>query len=202
MISRSSVLAPNITLYVVRHGETDWNAAARYQGQRDIPLNDRGRGQARANGETLARLLPDVAGMTFVASPLGRARETMDILRRAMGLPPDGYGLDRRLVEVNYGHWEGQLAADLKVSDRDAMAARRSDPFHWRPRDGESYADLARRTDAWLGEVDRDTIVVTHGGVSRTLRGRVLGLPEADIPFLPVPQDKVLRLSRDGMSWL
>lgn len=196
------MLAPGLTLYIVRHGETDWNAAARYQGQRDIPLNDRGREQARRNGEELARRLASLEGIAFVASPLGRARETMQILRRAMGLPATGYDLDPRLVEVNYGHWEGQLAADLKVSDTESMAARRRDPFNWCPRDGESYADLARRTDAWLAGVQTNSIVVTHGGVSRTLRGSVMGLPEAEIPFLPVPQDKVLRLAADGMAWL
>lgn len=197
------ILAPSRTLYVVRHGETDWNAAARYQGQRDIPLNDRGRDQARRNGEVLAaRLGAARETIRFVASPLGRARETMEILRRAMGLPPGGYDLEPRLVEVNYGHWEGQLAADLKISDSESMAARRADPFNWCPRDGESYADLTRRTDGWLAEIAEDTVAVTHGGVSRTLRGSVLKLSHSDVPFLEVPQDKVLVLRGDGMAWI
>lgn len=198
------MLSPGLTLYVVRHGETDWNAAARYQGQRDIPLNDRGRAQARRNGETLAAHLDaeTLAGLDFIASPLGRARETMEILRAAMGLEPAAYALDERVRELNYGHWEGQLAADLPQTDPAGLAERRLGPFAWRPRGGESYADLARRTDGWLGSVARSAIVVTHGGVSRTLRGTVLALPADDIPFLPVPQDRVLVLGGGNAAWI
>src|SRR5436190_22569107 len=103
-----------ITLYFVRHGETDWNAARRYQGQRDMPMNERGRAQARRNGEALRSFLPAIAEADFVASPLGRARETMAVLRTALDLAADDYRVDERLMELNYGHWEGQLQSDLK----------------------------------------------------------------------------------------
>lgn len=198
-----SLLRPGLTLFIVRHGETDWNAAARYQGQRDIPLNDHGRAQAHRNGEALARHLgPAAATLDFVSSPLGRTRETMEILRRAMGLDPAAYRLDARLRELNYGHWEGQLAKDLPTTDPVGLAERRLGPFDWRPRDGESYADLGIRTDGWLADISRDTVAVTHGGVSRTLRGTVLGLIGDEVPFLPVPQDRVLVL-RDGTAcWI
>ena len=83
-------MRPGLTLYFVRHGETDWNAERRYQGQTDIPLNDRGRAQSRRNGEALRAFLPHIAGADFVASPLGRARETMEILRDTLGLDPSG----------------------------------------------------------------------------------------------------------------
>ena len=76
------MLKPGVTLYFVRHGETDWNAAKRYQGRRDIPLNATGRAQARRNGRVLADLLGSrAAALDHVASPLRRARETMEILR-------------------------------------------------------------------------------------------------------------------------
>src|SRR3712207_5584074 len=97
-------------LFVIRHGETDWNAEGRLQGQRDIALNARGRDQARRNGQALASHLAaerlDPATLSYVASPLGRARETMEILRRALDLPPTGYRLDERLKEVSFGSFE------------------------------------------------------------------------------------------------
>ena len=83
------MLAPGVTLYFIRHGETDWNAVQRYQGQTDIPLNDKGRAQAARNGRTLiSRLGPAAATLDYVASPLSRASETMAIVRREMGLAP------------------------------------------------------------------------------------------------------------------
>ena len=86
--SIATVLKPGITLYLIRHGETDWNKAQRYQGQRDIPLNDTGRAQAARNGAVLRRYLPDIETYDFVSSPLSRAIETMELLRGAMGLDP------------------------------------------------------------------------------------------------------------------
>ncbi len=192
----------DITIYFIRHGQTDWNAAARYQGQRDIPLNDVGRGQALRNGEALARHLPDPAALDYVASRLSRARETMQIVRRTMGLAEDGFRFDERLIEVNYGHWEGQLSSELPAIDPDSVAARARDPFRWRPRDGESYADLMARTSEWLASVERDTIVASHGGVSRTLRAEILGLDGATTVQLEVPQDRILVLRKGHMAWL
>ncbi|MEO1066982.1 MAG: histidine phosphatase family protein, partial [Pseudomonadota bacterium] len=85
-------------IYFIRHGQTDWNAEARFQGQQDIPLNDLGRDQARRNGTTLRDLI-DPADFDFVASPLSRTRDTMEIVRRAMGLDPMTYAMDERLRE-------------------------------------------------------------------------------------------------------
>ena len=193
---------PGITLYFVRHGETDWNAERRYQGQCDIPLNALGREQARRNGVTLAALMPSIANARFVASPLGRTRETMEILRAGMGLPAEGYALDDRLKELSYGAWEGQLQDELPVIDPAGWAARTLDPFRWRPEGGESYADLLVRSADWLATIEHDTVVASHGGVSRCLRGHVLGLDPASIPELESPQDRVLVLRKGVMSWL
>ena len=195
-------MRPDITLYFVRHGETDWNAVGRYQGQSDIPLNDKGRGQAAGNGLALKARLADPHALDFVASPLSRTRETMELVRRAMGLPADGYRTDRRLMEVHYGSWEGQLWTDLPAIDPEGVAARKRDTWNWRPVDGESYADVAIRLGAWLDEVTTDTVVVAHGGVSRILRQRVLGIDPREVPFLEVPQDKVLVLRAGQAHWL
>src|SRR5688572_16874951 len=101
------------TIYFIRHGETDWNRDRRYQGQKDIPLNETGRAQAHRNGLALRTFLPAIAEADFIASPLGRARETMKILRGELDLPPERYTLDPRLMELCYGVWEGTLQDDI-----------------------------------------------------------------------------------------
>lgn len=197
------MLAPGITLYFVRHGETDWNAVQRYQGQTDIPLNAKGRGQAARNGQVLGRHLgPAAAGLDFVASPLSRASETMAIVRREMGLAPDDFRREDRLKEQNYGHWEGELWSELPRIDPEGFAARERDKWGWQPRGGESYAMLSQRIAGWLGEVRSDSIVASHGAVSRALRGLVLALPIDGIAQLEVPQDKVMVLRDGTLAWL
>ena len=197
------MLAAGVTLYYVRHGETDWNLAQRYQGQRDIPLNDTGRGQAARNGRTLLEKLgPGAEALDYVASPLSRARETMEIVRREMGLAPHSYRVDERLSEMNYGHWEGRLWHELPTLDPAGFEGRRADIWSWQPTGGESYRMLSDRVALWLADMKRDAVVVAHGGVSRALRGLILKLQSADIPLLDVPQDKVLVIRGETASWL
>ena len=197
------MLKPGVTIFFVRHGETDWNLAQRYQGQQDIPLNATGRAQAARNGRVLTSELGDrAAALDYVSSPLQRARETMEIMRREMELAPREYRTDDRLREINYGHWEGELWRDLPQLDPQEFAAREADKWGWRPRGGESYRDLSNRVAAWLAEVDRDVVVVAHGGVMRVLRGLTLELKPAEIFQADVPQDKVLVIEGDRARWL
>lgn len=197
------MLREGVTLYFLRHGETDWNAVQRYQGQTDIPLNAKGRAQAARNGRVLAQHLgARAAELDYVASPLSRASETMRIARREMGLPPDDFRRDLRLQEQSYGHWEGQLWSELPRTDPEGYAARAADKWGWCPIDGESYCMLTRRISGWLAEVGADTVVASHGAVSRALRGLVLDMSGPDITELEVPQDKVLVLQRGSHHWL
>jgi broad specificity phosphatase PhoE len=194
-------MKPGVTLYVVRHGETDWNVAGRLQGQTDIPLNDVGRAQAAKNGRRLSHQNLDPKLVDFVASPLSRAYETMELMRQAMGLPRDGFRTDPRLRELSYGRCEGRTWSQLPPFD--AHGVRRSDDFfNWLPEGGESYAHAMQRTAGWLAEIERDTVVVTHGGITRTLRGLVVGIATHKVPSLKVPQDRVLVLRDNTMSWL
>jgi probable phosphoglycerate mutase len=195
-------MRPDVTIYFIRHGETEWNAEARYQGQADIPMNARGRAQAKRNGESLRPLLPAIAAADYVASPLARARETMQIVRGVLGLGAEDFRTDDRLKEAHYGDWQGTLAADLPRVDAQGLEARTRDPFRWRPQGGESYEDLMARAVPWLGGIERDTVVVSHGGVSRVLRGHILDLDLKSVPLLDVPQDRVLVLRHDVIDWL
>lgn len=196
------MIRDDVTVYFIRHGQTDWNAARRYQGQRDIPLNDYGRRQARRNGDALQGLMPQIAAADFVSSPLGRARETMHIVRAALSLPPDGYRILDELKEIHYGHWEGLLADDLPAQDPTGLAARRLDPYHWRPDGGESYADLAIRSARWLAAITCDTVAASHGGVGRTLQGLVRGLAADAMMGLDSPQDRIMVLRAGDVSWI
>jgi probable phosphoglycerate mutase len=191
-----------LTLYLIRHGQTDWNRDSRYQGQRDIPLNDTGRAQARRQGEILKTRMPDLADAEFVSSPLERAVETMQLIRSALGLQVDGYRTDPDLLELSYGHWEGELASELADKDPIGVAGKAADPFGWQPIGGESYRDLQDRIAIWLASLERDTVAVTHGGVSRVARGALLGIDPNHVPFLDVPQDKILVLRDGTANWL
>jgi len=119
------------TIYYIRHGETEWNALGRLQGTQDIPLNDLGRKQAASAGAILAGLFArdgrSEASLEFVASPLVRARSTMELVRNSLSLPPDQYAIDPRLREIGYGQWEGATLAQMQVEDPDLFARRQTD---------------------------------------------------------------------------
>jgi probable phosphoglycerate mutase len=162
-------------LYFIRHGETDWNAERRLQGQRDIPLNVLGRKQAVCCGEIMRALLERdgraATDFDFVSSPLGRARETMELVRAGLGVDQTSYRIDARLAELSFGRWEGFTFAELRAREPDTLAlvTREHDKWGFVPPGGESYADLLVRVRAWHATVTRDTIAVAHGGVARTL---------------------------------
>ncbi|HEX4056996.1 MAG TPA: histidine phosphatase family protein [Galbitalea sp.] len=150
------------SLYLVRHGETDWNAERRIQGSTDIPLNRMGKEQAAATGRLLARRSWDGA----FSSPLSRALETATIIANAVGLVE--VGTMDAIVERNYGEAEG---LDWQEIDRlfpgDAEVPGR-----------ESHQDVADRVVPALLELaasrrGQSLIVVTHGGVIRSVLNAV-----------------------------
>lgn len=161
------------TLYYIRHGETEWNASGRFQGWRDIPLNERGRAQAAQAGgilrELLAREQRDHTALPFIASPLGRARETMELLRASLGAAREGYALEERLRELGFGDWEGMTLAEMAADNPAIFEARNTDKWGVASPGGESYADLEARVVGWLESLVQDAVVVAHGGTMRAL---------------------------------
>jgi broad specificity phosphatase PhoE len=161
------------TVYYMRHGETDWNVEGRLQGGIDTPLNELGLTQAAHAGRVLADLFArqglDASNLAFVASPLQRARVTMDIVRAELKLPPGGYALDDRLREIGYGHWEGSTLAQARVSHPELYASRERDKWGALPPGGESYASVQLRMRDWYDQLKADTVAVAHGGTARAL---------------------------------
>lgn len=177
-------------IFLIRHGETDWNLAGRLQGGHDIPLNDLGREQAAGAARVIGQLSADPP-RCFVASPLSRAAQTMAILRAGLGLPPDDFRRDDRLKELSFGRWEGSTWLDLRRRDPIGVAARDADPWHFVPPGGESYAALTERARAAVAEITEDAVIVTHGGVIRALLHALTGMPVETAADLPVRQGAV-----------
>jgi probable phosphoglycerate mutase len=197
---------PEPTLFFMRHGETDWNSEGRLQGQRDIPLNGRGRDQAVHCGVVMRDLLAREGRrpeeFDFIASPLSRARETMERLRSGLGLDPAAYRLDGRLAELSFGAWEGFTYAELRQrpSGPRQLAERERDKWNFLPPAGESYAQLLVRVRDWYAGLARDSIVVSHGGVARTLFV-LIGVLRPDVaPVHDVDQGAVYLLAPGRLS--
>ncbi len=191
-------------LYLIRHGQTDWNVEARLQGQADVDINDTGRSQARANGQRLAQLIRQPESFDFVASPLRRTRETMEIVRGELGLPAEGYRVDARLLEVHFGDWQGYTFEELEEVRPGAFEIRNRDKWRFVPpgEKGESYAMLTERVRAWLSSLDGPTICVTHGGVIRALFVITGSATIAEAQALEVAQDRVLSLNAGRLEWV
>jgi probable phosphoglycerate mutase len=189
------------TVYYIRHGETQWNAEGRLQGAQDIPLNDLGRKQAAHAGDILADLFVrdgrNETSIAFVASPLGRARSTMELVRDTLGLAPAGYSLDDRLREIGYGDWEGSTLAQMQASDPDVFAQRQADKWTVSPPGGESYASVETRMRDWYDSLLADTVAVAHGGTARALMVALGIETPASAADLTVEQGAVY-LFRDG----
>lgn len=168
-------MPPLPELFVLRHGETEWNRAGRMQGGLDSPLTDLGRAQACAMGGALAAIDVGPATHCILSSPQGRCVATAQL---AFGCDP---ATDPRLSEIAMGDWAGLTAAEIAVrwpgpSAEDFMA------LYARIPNGESFTSLAARCEALLATLDRPTIIVTHGMTSRFLRALALGLAPADVP--------------------
>ena len=185
-------------LYMLRHGETAWNTERRMQGSKNSDLTARGRVQALAMGRTLKRELERAPGPTiFLRSPLGRTRETSDIIGQELGLSPSDWREDMRLAELSYGSWEGFSWAEIEIDHPTALADWRADPHGYCPPGGETHADLRLRCEAMLADIaaaNTRTEEVSHGVSGAVVRGLHLGLDARAMFVLEKPQDAFFRL--------
>ncbi len=194
-------------LIFVRHGETPYNAENRLQGQRDVPLGPRGRDQAIAVGRTLrSRVGAEIdrleAADGFVASPLLRTRQTMELARGAMSLAPGRYRLDPALKVLTFGDGEGQTWPEVKACDPKGVVSRRADKWNFVPPKGESYAMLADRVSLWVETLTAEAFVVSHGGVARALMTLIAGVSGEVAADAPIVQGRALVFEKGGYAWI
>src|SRR5262249_31536236 len=136
------------------------------------------------------------------ASPLVRARETMEIVRAELGLEPAGYAIAGQLAEIAFGEWEGLTYAQVMARDKQVIAARESDKWSFAPPGGESYAQVAVRVRNWYETVARDTVVAAHGGTARALIAHLGLAPPQDAAHYSIDQGVVHRRLRPARGHL
>ena len=177
---------------LIRHGTTAWNAAGRIQGRRDIPLSDAGRAQVR-----FWRVPEGFAGARCLSSPLRRATETAVIL--GFGSPAQ----DARLVEMDWGEFEGRTLAELRKILGPAMRELEDAGLDFRPPGGESPREVADRLREVLGSVatdGKDAVIVTHKGILRASLVLACGWQMLGKPPLRYEPERalILRVGADG----
>ena len=183
-------------IYLLRHGQTEFNRELRFQGHLDSPLTDLGMAQANAMGHRLAALISEAKDWRIIASPLGRAQATARIVAAALNVPE--IETDPRLIEITVGRWDGRLRAEV---EQEAGPSFGSSGWSFSSPDGESFDSTAARTRDWLDslppEPERRIIAVSHGVTTRVLRGVYAGLSQEETLAQAVPQDAFFRL-QDG----
>jgi len=189
-------------VYFIRHGQTDWNKARRFQGHSDIPLNDIGRAQAARNGQSLRSDISDVTQFSFYVSPLVRARETLEIIRTALRLSPRRFMIDDRLIEIDLGKWNGKTPDEINEEDPGVFERREENKWSFEVPGGESYANAAHRTREFLEDLKGPSIIVGHGASGRLLRGYLSSWKRDDIAHLEARQDIVYKLDKSKETTL
>jgi alpha-ribazole phosphatase len=163
------------TLLLIRHGETDWNSQQRWQGQADVPLNERGIQQAAE----IARSLSQVKIRAIYASDLQRAMQTARAIAEAKGLPVQ---IDIRLREIHQGEWQGLHIAEIQARYAQEFQLRQADPLHVAPPGGETALEVRDRAAGVLDEIiehyPHGTVaVVSHGFTIAIILVHCFGIP-------------------------
>lgn len=161
-------------LYLVRHGEVEANREMRYLGRRDDPMTERGREHAAA----FAALFEAVPVGRVLSSPLSRCRDTAAVIAAASGVPIE---VDPRLLEMDFGGWEGRTRDDVRGADPTRLAAWEDDPERVAPPGGESLGDVRGRVLALVAELsaagpDDEVAIVSHVGPLKILLCEAVGL--------------------------
>lgn len=160
-------------IYLVRHGETDWNKKGIYQGQEDTPLNEKGKDEAR----NLALALKGKEISIIYSSDLTRAKETAEIIAKSLGIQTIIY--KESLREMNFGEWTGKSIFEME-EDSELFQLWQKDPWNISPPEGETLKELANRVrkeaeEIFLKHYSQNVLVVTHAGPIKALIFNLIG---------------------------
>ena len=183
------------TIYLLRHGETEWNVEGRYQGQLDSPLTKKGERQAEMNALKLKRYL-NMKKTKLFSSPLGRAKSTSLIIANMLNIDVSKIIFEEQIQEFNYGVFEGKTKAFCKKEFADEFEARERNKWSYILEGGESYEMVTKRLNLWLESVQHEEVivVVAHEMINRALRGIYLNLEREEILTLFQPNDILIKL--------
>jgi broad specificity phosphatase PhoE len=175
-------------ILLIRHGRTAWNEQGRLQGRADLPLSPAGRAEALG-----WRLPDDWAGARWLSSPLRRARETAALLT------DQPVAIEPRLIEMDWGTWEGHTLAGLRAEAPAATAANEARGLDFRPEGGESPREVRARLASLLADLtDARAVWVTHKGVIRAAVSLATGWDMRGKPPLRITSDAALVLRGDA----
>ena len=186
------------TLFFIRHGQTEWNAQRRIQGQWESDLTELGRAQAEQTASAVASLGVDA----IYASPLRRARDAALALSKAAGLPA---AFDDRLKEWSAGDWSGHLYTDVAERWPKEWAAWRNNTWIYRPPNAENFEDLMRRGGAFLTDIaglrKSSVAIVSHGFITRAMLTFLLSLSPEEGLRIETSNDVFFRLRQEATGW-
>ncbi|HHD80218.1 MAG TPA: histidine phosphatase family protein [Campylobacterales bacterium] len=159
------------TIILVRHGQTIWNKEGRFQGRLNSPLTQKGELQAKENSFKLKKNIENITNIKIFSSPLGRARDTAYIICDELGINRDRIIFDDRIIEFNYGIFEGQKREDMMK--RQEFQDREANKWSYQIENGESYILVEDRVKDFLDDIkdEKKVIIVAHEMVNRTIRG-------------------------------
>ena len=191
------------TIFLIRHGQTTWNRAGRLQGQADSPLTLLGAQQVEAIGKKLKEVI-EAEKCYFWSSPLGRTKQTTSIICDEITFNYDDVVFDKRLVEITLGDRDGYKSWKALFEDfPEDMARREKDPWNFSHPNGESSQMVSERVQPFMEKIFKIEgihIVVTHGVVSKIIRGMYLNLSPEEIFSLDRPQDAFHRLQNGNVE--
>lgn len=183
-------------IYLIRHGETVWNAEGRYQGQLDSPLTSAGQTAIQRTARLMKRDIT-IHSIKGYVSPLGRAVATALAITQQLNLT---FQQDRRLIEVTMGSWDGLMFEEIDHLLGKPESKR--DDWHYRSHDGERLHEVAARVRDWWDTVSRPAVVVTHALISRLIVGLQLNLSLDRALTFPVHQQGYYRLHGNSVAYI
>lgn len=185
------------TIYLLRHGQTQFNKELRLQGHCNSDLTALGLAQAEAMANTLAAILEQPKDWTLYSSPLGRALHTAQIISERLSLPTHAIRQDKRVMEIGLGEWEQQSAPDL--ARQNPHISQQVLSWYLKAPGAERLIDAQARLASWLQDplLPQQVIVVAHGLSGALLRGVYAGLEEEAVWAQEIPQDAFFKL-QDG----